>query len=254
MTTAVSIGLVLIWRLCKVWMKCHRAAYRWKWWKVKWLPWGLLAFDLIACAVFFLVARTTGKLVGTAFAPARETLIQLMIAGTAATSVRSLRMPARLKRNRGPDSVTTPALSPEVDRETVSQYIERAIQQYCYSASQLWIMGQVVPHVLGQLGSDEFLREIQQYLEGHDGPDATSDSRWIGKLIKSGETDSWKVASACSRMLARNGYGYLEQVLARPAPAVEAPLDLPGRHPGAAAARGVPRPHRDGAAERRQAG
>jgi hypothetical protein len=132
----------------------------------------------------------------------------------------------------------------------VNQYIERAIQQRCYSESQLWIMEKAVPHVLDQKGGiDGFLCEVQNYLEGHDGPDATADAEWIEKLIESAESDSRKVASACGRILTRNGFSYLERVIARKPKQPDEP-NLPGRHPHAPTKR-VPRPdptaaHRDG--------
>jgi hypothetical protein len=238
MTLVISVIIVLIWRLCAVWMKCHRAAFRWKWWKVKWLPWGLLAFDLTACGVFFIMARTAGGMVVEVYAPAGQTLIQLVISGAAATGVRGLRMPSFLKR------APVPALTPDVERETVNQYIERAIQQSCYSASQLWIMEKVVPHIIGQHRINDFLGEVKTYLEGHDGPEATCDVIWIDKLAESTESDSRKVASACGRMLARNGFGYLEQVIARPPVPVDdlPPWGLPARHPAAEPKRIIPRP------------
>jgi hypothetical protein len=207
----------------------------------------MLSFDLIACAVFFLMAKSAGTVVGARFAPAQETLTQLMISGAAATGVRGLRMPAFFKRVRGAVRAPEPTVAPEVERETLNQYIERAIQQSCYSESQLWIMEKVVPHVLDQHGIDDFLCEVQHYLEGHDGPDATTDAKWIEKLIKSTESDSRKVASVCSRMLARNGFNYLERVIARrpehaDEPIGTAPVDLPGRHPEASPKPFLPRP------------
>lgn len=247
-TIAASIAIALTWRLYGAWVKCHRAAYRWKWWRVK-ASWGLLAFDLLACALFFLMASTSGTVVGEGFAPAKEPLVQLLVSGAAATGVRNLRMPAFLKRSRG---IPDPALAPAVERETVNQYIERVIQQTCYAESQLWIMETVVPHVLGRRRIDDFLTEVQSYLEGRDGSDAASDAKWIEKLIKSAETETRKVASACGRMLARNGFRYVERVIARlpDAPADPAALEqpetsLPGRHPAGVRKSAVPRPDPD---------
>lgn len=206
-----------------------------------------MCFDLIACAVFFLLARTGAALVGAAFAPVQVPLIQLMVSGAAATSVRGLRMPAALKRLGRVGGAPALSAGPRVERETVNQYIERTIKQSCYCESQLWIMEVVVDRILARCTIDDFLHEVRNYLEGHDGPDAAADVRWIDKLIRSSESDSRKAASACGRMLARNGFRYLERVIARPPDHADVPLDaapddLPGRHPGAGATSVVPRP------------
>src|SRR5690242_8407412 len=180
----LSLLLVAGWRVFKVWMVCHRAAYRWHFWKIRKWFFALLAFDIVACAVVFLPLTASGGYTATYFSPAESPVIQLIASGIVATTARrKLRLPKRLRERTAKVVGASGEGSPDIDTETVNQYIARVIEQCCYVASQLWVMEQVVPVVVGTNGTDDFLHELLSYLEGLGGAEAEKDTTWLKKLM-----------------------------------------------------------------------